>query len=186
MTKREFLTTLAVLEAATGHSFTTEQTQAWFVLLQHLTADAMQTAVKRVLMEREYPGLPPVGLIVRYAAEATQGIPLDPEQAFQRVREAITRFGYYQPGDAAKFLGSEVWDVIQGIGGWERICDSPVDQRQSLFAQFRDGWTRQQTRIQDQLRLPSDVRPQQRLTGESPKPHPSIRLLAESLEVKPA
>ncbi|MGD9855475.1 MAG: hypothetical protein AB7U20_11065 [Planctomycetaceae bacterium] len=180
MTRHEFTPCLAVLSAATGHAFTTEQATVWFDLLGDLDVAALQAAVKRVLMEREYPGLPPLGQIRRYATEATHGTSVTAERAFARVHEAISRYGYPDPAGARQSLGPEIWAVMQGIGGWDRICDSPIDQRSALFAQFRDGWIRQEGRRANQLRLPAALRPADRI-GERPETHPAVRLLADSI-----
>ncbi|MGD9857313.1 MAG: hypothetical protein AB7U20_20415 [Planctomycetaceae bacterium] len=180
MTRAEFTPCLAVLSAATGHAFTADQATVWFDLMRDLDVAALQAAVKRVLLEREYPGLPPLGQIRRYATEATHGTSVSAVRAFARVHEAISQFGYLDPAGARKYLGPEIWAVVQGIAGWDRICDSPIDQRASLFAQFRDGWNRQEDRRANQLRLPEALRPTDRI-GERPEPHPAVRLLADSL-----
>lgn len=159
MTKREFLVCAAVLEAGVGKPFTPEQADVWFELFQDMPAEAFRDAVKRCLLESEYPGLPAVGKVRRYCTEAMVGIPETPEAVFERVRKAVSVFGYPDPLGAMNALGPAVWSVIQGIGGWERICDNPVDQRATLFAQFRDAWKVAAERAATQARLPEDLRP---------------------------
>ena len=151
-----------------------------------MNLESLQAAIKRVLLEREYPGLPPIGLMRRYAIEAAHGVPISAEQAFARVREAISRFGIYEPAAAAEHCGSEIWQAVQGIGGWNRICDSPPDQRQTLFAHFRDGWHRSQDSRQQNLRLSEDVQPQERIPYNGPTPQAPVRLLADSFAVESA
>lgn len=186
MTKREFITALAVLETGTNETFNEHQVGVWYQMLGHHDADAFKVAIQRCLLERVYRGLPQIGEINRLASEASYGIPLDAEQAFERVREAVCKYGYPAPDAAAKYVGPEIWQTISGIGGWDRVCDSPIDQRQSLFAQFRDAWQRQQSRRQQQFLLPEGIRPQQRLGYDETAPHPTVRLLAESLNAESA
>lgn len=178
ITFEDFCKCTALLEIGTGKPMTAEQVELWYELLGDLPLNSLQAAIKRALLENEYPVIPPVGRIRRLASEHASGIPIDAEQAFARVREAISQFGWPDPGKAAEFLGPAIWSVVQGVGGWQRICDSPPDQRQALFSQFRDGWQRAAARQQRDNLLPEDVRPQQRVEGHH---HPAVRLLADSM-----
>lgn len=180
MTRDELLAGMAILEAATDKAFTDAQVTVWFDLLGDLNGQHFLAAVKRALLESEFPGLPPIGRIRRYATEAAVGVPESPEAMFERVRAAISQHGYCDPVGASKLLGPTLWSVIQGIGGWERICDSPIDQRATLFAQFRDAWNRAAERAATNARLPEDSRP--KLMDLGPV-NASLKRLAESLGV---
>lgn len=179
MTKREFLTCAAVLEAGVGKPFTPDQADVWFELFQDIPGDVFRDAVKRCLLESEYPGLPAIGKVRRYCSEAIVGIPETPETVFEKVRKGVSQFGYCDPRGAAAFLGPQIWSVVQGIGGWERICDSPVEQRATLFAQFRDAWRVAAERAATQAKLPEDLRPA--ITDSSA--NPAVKALASRLGI---
>jgi hypothetical protein len=159
VTKREFLICAAVLEAGAGKPIGQDQADVWFEMFQDIPADVFRDAVKRCLLESEYPGLPAIGKVRRYCSERMVGIPETPETVFELVRKAVSRFGYCDPLGAAAELGPAVWSVVQGIGGWERVCDNPVDQRATLFAQFRDAWKAAAERAATQAKLPEELRP---------------------------
>lgn len=167
MTRVDFAKCLAVLEAATGKPFTEEAAEVWFSMLGDLELDALQAAVKRYLLESEFPGLPPIGKLRRMATEHVHGVSMTPEAAFAIVRQAILYHGYASGEAVKKMVGPEIWEAILGIGGWGRICDNPVDQRQALFAQFRDAFLRISERRTQALRLPDDIRP--RITQHDPE-----------------
>lgn len=61
-------------------------------------------------------------------------------EAAAKITQAITRFGYSNPGPAKEFLGDATWSVIQTFGGWNFICTSHgVTIDPSVFhAQVRD------------------------------------------------
>lgn len=159
MTRREFLPIVGVLESATGKAFTDPQTDVWFDLLGDLPVSALQAAVKRALLESEYPGLPPIGRIRRLASEAINGLPETPDAAFDRVIRAVRCLGMDQAALAQQQLGEKTWQAVRGIGGWSALCNSTLTERGTLVAQFRDAWNRITEREQTTLRLPERLRP---------------------------
>lgn len=62
-------------------------------------------------------------------------------EAANRIRMAIVKFGYNNPADAKEFMGSLAWAVVVRFGGWEYICEnhgvllSPL----TFHAQARDS-----------------------------------------------
>ena len=158
MTKAEFVKCLAVLSAGTGRTLGDSTIDVWFDCLKDLPGKSVQTAVKRWLMESETSNTPAVGLIRRFAIEAVHGEPIPAEEAFKKVRTIISHFGH-DSKTARKHLGPAIWSVLEGIGGYMRVCESKPEERATLFAQFRDAWVRHSTAESRTLRLPADVRP---------------------------
>jgi hypothetical protein len=68
-----------------------------------------------------------------------------------RCVQAITKFGWPQPGPAREFIGEEGWSVIESSGGWLHFVEQHGDgiNPQTFFAQARD-------RIKDQLTFGRD------------------------------
>ena len=154
---------MAVLEAGIGAPLTEDMLDVWYDTLGDLDVRDLKVAVRRLLAERTYPGLPPVGQLRKYATENRHGQIATPEAAYKRVRQAISRFGL--PINDAEwkalhaFLGESLQAVVRGIGGWQRVCDSPPEDRAVLFAQFRDAWNRMADRTSSHQNLTEDLRP---------------------------
>lgn len=45
-------------------------------------------------------------------------------EAASRIREAISKFGWCNGGDAEKFIGGLGWDIVQKSGGWKYLCEN--------------------------------------------------------------
>lgn len=70
---------------------------------------------------------------------------IDPDKAgneiASRIFKAISLFGYTTPGEAKKYLGDEVWELVIRFGGWSYICQNLGTNRlpnSTFFAQIRD------------------------------------------------
>jgi hypothetical protein len=179
-----------LLSAALGVEIDGRTSEAWYLVLRDVPSDAWICAVTRYLAEDEYRGLPPVGKLRRLAVEAVRGTPPDPEVEFGRVRRAVQRFGYMDPAGAREALGPTVWQAIEGIGGWSRVCESPVTQRPALYAQFRDAMSAVVAREESQARIPEFARPSRRIEGSGagrlvhqPSAIPAIQAVADSTKV---
>lgn len=139
MTREEFALAIAVLEEGVGEQVSERTATVWFEVLQDMPQEALRRAVMRYLAECQYPDLPAVGRLRALAVESMSGVPESAQSAFARVRKAVSRFGYCDPGGAREVLGQTVWRAIEGVGGWQRFCDCPVSDRGTLMAQFRDA-----------------------------------------------
>lgn len=173
MSKAEWATIAATIAAGTREQITRATAEIWYAVLRDLPAQAVQAAALRYLAECQYPGLPTVGRLRALAVEAIHGRPLSPESAWASVTEAIHRHGYPNPASAREALGPQCWAVIQGIGGWGRICESHSGDRAALFAQFRDGWLRSSESDQRDRHLPPALRPPRRNLAGSIDAEPS-------------
>ena len=158
MTKGEFRVCLAILEAATGKPFASNQIDVWFSLLGDLEAQALASAIKRCLLTHESNWLPPIATLRRMAAESTCGIQEMPEEAWAKVTAAMRQIGYMNPEKARQTLGPVIWEAVRGMGGWVALCDMDAPLT-TIFAQFRDGWQRACARTTHMQSLTEDVRP---------------------------
>lgn len=165
MTREHLLKGMALIEAAVDKAFTNAQVALWQEMLEDLDARAFLLAVQRCIQEMEFPSLPTVGRIRRYADEAIFGIDSTSDEAFALVRQAARRFDDAGDGqrEAAAFLGERVWAVVEGVGGFRRFTAATVEDYASLYAQFRDTWHARVDRQRSLRRLQAGVRP--RLAG---------------------
>lgn len=168
MTKNEFKVCLAILEAATGKPFQSNQMDVWYSLLGDLPADALANAIKRCLLTMESNWLPPIATLRRMATESTYGVQELPEEAWAKVTQAMRQIGYPNPEKAKQFLGPVIWEAVRGMGGWVTLCDMDAPLT-TMFAQFRDGWLRATARATQMQSLTEDVRPVVVKVGELTK-----------------
>lgn len=57
------------------------------------------------------------------------------------IKDAVRRFGWTDPCGAKNFLGEQTWQVVERLGGWSRICESPELNLgdKIIYAQVRDN-----------------------------------------------
>jgi hypothetical protein len=168
MTEDEWQQCAKVLETATGKRFTfikikgevvEDQIGVYFAMLREFDGRSVAGAVERYIRESQYPTLPTPGTLVKYAGEFERGLSLTPEQAWEIVQQAISLYGYPQPGKAKDHVGSDIWETIKGLGGWQTVCDTPSSQSRTMWAQFRDAWLRAANRRETLAALPESIRP---------------------------
>lgn len=154
----EFLTAVREVEIACGKEIPLRLAQLWWKHLNDLPLGSVIGAIDWTISERKFHGLPMVGEIRSKAVELMQGPKMTPEEAFSLCRKVASRYGLMQATEARETLGEQVWKALDGIGGWKRFCDSPVDERAALYAQFRDAWQRQLERDQSLAIMPKRLR----------------------------
>jgi len=159
MTETKWRDCAKLLEVATGKRFERAQLDGYFSLLERFTDNAISAAVQRYVSTSQYPTIPAVGLLVQYASEFENGLAMTPEDAWKIVKKAISRFGYDQPARARPAVGQVIWDVIDGLGGWVKVCDTPDSQSTTFRAQWREAWLRASNRRDTLAALPEAIRP---------------------------
>lgn len=133
----DFAPIMAVLSAAIARPVSEETTRVYFDLLKDLPLPALQLAAKRAVMESQYPVLPPVGVLRKLALESLTPARLLADEAWERVRRAIRRYGYYREADGLASLPQEVRRAAECLG-WQSLCDST--EPEVCRAQFRKAY----------------------------------------------
>jgi len=159
MTETKWRDCAKLLEVATGKRFERAQLDGYFSLLERFSDNAISAAVQRYVSTSQYPTIPAVGLLVQYASEFENGQAMTPEQAWEIVQQAISRYGHPQPDKAREHVGGVIWETIRGIGGWQTVCDTPASQATTMRAQWRDAWLRAANRRDTLAALPESIRP---------------------------
>ncbi|WP_197441069.1 hypothetical protein [Thalassoglobus neptunius] len=150
---------MEVLQSSVGKEISEGLLASYSMALKDLPIESVSASVQRIIMEDQYPVLPTPGRLRKFAVEFTHGCDMSHSEAFDQVKRAISKCGYNQPKLAEQMLGESIWRAIQGIGGWDRVCSSPVSERSSLVAQFRDSWNHVAEDQQRKRMLPEGVRP---------------------------
>jgi hypothetical protein len=159
MTETKWRDCAKLLEVATGKRFERAQLDGYFALLERFSDNAISAAIQRYVSTSQYPTIPAVGLLVQYASEFERGLSMTPEQAWEIVQQAISRYGYPQPDKARDHVGGVIWETISGLGGWQVVCDTPSSQATTMRAQWREAWLRAANRRETLASLPESIRP---------------------------
>jgi hypothetical protein len=123
------------------------------MMLSHLPGELLAEACRRAAALHQFPTLPPVGLILRAAADLAEP-PLSAGRAWQMVREAIN------DRRARAALPRRVAAAAAAYG-WRTLEDMPTVQMATAFAQFRgvyesiDGDERREDALPPSVRLPA-------------------------------
>ena len=157
MTKVEFRPLLLFLAKGCRTEFDREQCAAWFAALSDLSAQAVAAGMARFVCE--FGKWPDIATVRRLAAESVHGLSKPWTQALEETRQAVRRFGMYRQADAKRTLDDRSWQVVQALGGWQKLCDWPTDRSGTLTAQFRDVYRDINDRSDTQRALPVELRP---------------------------
>ena len=84
---------------------------------------AFETAVERLRLKSKYcPSIAEIKQEIALISNPTLQLKADEE--WEKVRNAIRRYGYYQGNEAMKVLNPVTANVVRMLGGWENICQS--------------------------------------------------------------
>ncbi len=140
MTKFEFATCTAILEAGAGKTMSKEQVEVYFDLLGDLPVEALLIACKRALLESFYPTIPPIGTLRKMAVSTMQGriSELTAAEAWGLVTKAAGKCDVDQAGSverAFKDIPPLVWRAVQ-LFGFMAIYNLPSNAIETARAQF--------------------------------------------------
>lgn len=83
---------------------------------------------------------------------------LSAEKAWETVDKAVRKFGWCNQDWAFKALQPNVIRAIKSIGGWQKICQTPIGQEWDFLKKnFKSAYDEWQEEIQDQALLPTNV-----------------------------
>ena len=95
---------------------------AYYMVLSELSKEQFQDAIKKMLATRKYTNLPMPADIL----EAVYGNPDDEALiALKELEDAMGIFGAYK---SVIFKNKLIMACVEGIGGWQRICQMPLDE----------------------------------------------------------
>ena len=115
MTKQEFLPLFAVLCETYNREITKGLSTAYYMVLEHLTPDEFQNAVKSVLSGRKYSTLPLPAEILEAVHGSTE------DKALMALAELESAIGRYGTNKSVCFKDKHIMAAVQAIGGWVSI-----------------------------------------------------------------
>ena len=114
-----------------------EMIDVWHQLLEDLDKNEVIAAVIALISEsKDYP--PTIGQIRGKLVEA-KTMAISADEAFSLIRKSIHDFGFYQQDEARKWLGEDLWKVVERYG-YDYFCLMEYDRIPTVFAQFRRAW----------------------------------------------
>ena len=122
MKDSEFFPVFTMLCETYNKQPTKSLASAYFMVLEDLTISEFQTAVKSVLATRKFTNLPMPADIL----EVVNGNPDDEALiALKELEDAMGIFGAYK---SVIFKNKLIMACVEGMGGWQRICQMPLDE----------------------------------------------------------
>lgn len=131
---------------------TPETIIAWQSMLEDIPFTVAQAALKATAANS--PFVPAISEIRQWAMKVMYPEMLGPDEAWGIVRQAISKYGYYQRKKARKSMPPEVWAMVERIG-WNDLCtgeNAAVDR-----GQFMKMWNVYLTRQWEKAVLPPAV-----------------------------
>ncbi len=171
MTRDEFAPMMGFISAAVGVPMSRETGEVYFEFLADLPTPIVRAAVRQVLMNHDYPTLPPVGSI-RKAAVALQSPPAVPgPEAWKLFLAAVRRYG---SSKLPRMVAGELRDYdgeTMGLAslppavahaarcfGWQRLCDTTPEHIGIAERDFLQAYAALGKRDEQSAIMPPSVR----------------------------
>lgn len=159
----------------------TERVQAmWCKMLTDVPADALSAAFEQFAATQktwstQTPPPPSVGDLRDLALGVTQGETPTVADAWNEVMDKITRSGNWHTPTWSHEL---IERTVDGMGGWQVMCQMPVDETATWRAQFRDMFNAYVARADADAKLLPEVRALRDANRALPAPSEERRLIA--------
>lgn len=123
MGREEFLKGITYLGIAYNKSFDEQQVSVWYDFFKNESFDDFRNAVKRIVSKSQFlPSIAELKQEITLLKNPT--LQLKPSEEWEKVRNAIKKYGYYRSNEAMQSLNPTTRRVIRMLGGWERVCQS--------------------------------------------------------------
>lgn len=139
--------------------------KVWYNLLKDLEYPALSDAIMYwIQTEKNQPTIADL----RARVVSNQELIEDWSEAWEDVKAAITRYGYYQPEEALNSLNYLAREAAKRFG-WSALCMMEIDNENVNRAQFRDIYNnvklQQSRQMQIAPALAARLENEKRLTG---------------------
>ena len=127
MTRDEFNKAMSILISSVGRAMPDEQVQAWWIMLNDLTADQLNRGIVETVITHKFAGFPPLGVVRENSIGQTALLASERALlAWDRVVAAIRQHGAYQ---SVEFDDPLVMVTIRSIcSSWPHLCDTPSEK----------------------------------------------------------
>lgn len=137
---------------------TPDQMDWWYDLLKDLPFQTAMLALKKYALSNKFP--PTIAELTAIATDiAMERLP-DTDEAWGEVHNAIRRYGYMEERKALDSMSEATRKTVERIG-FQDICKSPLDQLNTLRAQFNRAYEAECRRTLEIRRTPENMRLEQ-------------------------
>lgn len=173
MTRAEFNPIMAMLIAGVSPKVppTKEQMAVYFDLLSDLDAEVLKAGVRQVLIEHQYPTLPPVGMIRKFATTLSRPPAIASADAWDMALRAAQKHGLgtstkFRAGQLPKLVDHEAEALRELPGpvayavrrfGYRQICDATEKDIGIVRAQFLRCYEQFAEKEQHEALMPPSV-----------------------------
>ena len=134
---------------------TAQTVNIWAQMLDDMDYKRATIALAHWIQTQKYP--PTIADLRELTAVQTTTNQMTAEQAWGKLQDAIRKFGYTMPKEAAEYLGEEIWTIVNRFG-YNYFCQMPVDEASTYFAHFRNAYNGEVKKQNEQARLSPSVR----------------------------
>ena len=123
MSAKEFAKAMSFLGIAYDKEFTQEQVEVWFTFFHDTDFAAFKQAVTRLISKSKF--LPSIAEIKQELVMiGNPALQLNASEEWDKVMQAVRRFGYYNAEEAVASLDPYTADIVRKMGGFQSICIS--------------------------------------------------------------
>lgn len=156
MTFEEFLILAKAMRAVYGDKFLSnaDALRVWYELLRDLPYDVANAAVQKHMIACRFA--PTIAEIREQAFSLSADRPKDSGQAWQEVRSAVRKYGYYRAQEALDTMDPITREAAERFG-FQDLCDMDIDEQNVARAQFRKIYDQIAARKIEAMKLPAHV-----------------------------
>lgn len=123
MNKEDFVKAMTFLAIAYNKEFTEEQLSVWYDFFKNEEYEEFKNAIKRIIPKKQFiPSIAELKQELTYIK--TPSLQLKADEEWEKVREAIRKYGYYRTDEAMESLNPLTARVVNAIGGFQNLCQS--------------------------------------------------------------
>lgn len=123
MNKEDFVKAMTFLAIAYNKEFTEEQLSVWYDFFKNEEYEEFKNAIKRIIPKKQFiPSIAELKQELTYIK--TPSLQLKADEEWEKVREAIRKYGYYRSNEAIESLNPLTARVVNAIGGFQNLCQS--------------------------------------------------------------
>jgi hypothetical protein len=137
---------------------TPDQMDWWYDLLKELPFQTAMLALKKYALANKFP--PTIAEIMTLAADLLSERLPDSDEAWGEVMRSIRKYGYPREREALDSLSETVRKTVERIG-FQIICQSQLDQLNTLRAQFKSFYEAEYRRSMEIHKMPESMRLEQ-------------------------
>jgi len=156
LTKYEIIVALAEIYGAT---LTKLAIKSYHMALEEISQKKVNEIFKEILEDDSIKFMPKPGELHGMAKPK-----LNPKDkaimSMERIKNAITKFGWPDPEGARNFLNETEWNLITNRGGWNAFCSEPRNNIHDpmIYAQTRESLLSTYVAIEKGIRPESNIK----------------------------